>query len=76
MAGKYDEKCDIWSAGIIMHILLVGNHPFEGVSDNDIYDNCFCMKCTFIDNLKCKFENLRIKNKRRKQLEVESLEHR
>jgi calcium-dependent protein kinase len=36
--GKYDEKCDIWSAGIIMHILLVGNHPFDGVSDNDIYD--------------------------------------
>jgi serine/threonine protein kinase len=36
--GKYDEKCDIWSAGIIMHMLLVGNHPFDGVSDNDIYD--------------------------------------
>lgn len=28
--GIYDERCDIWSCGIIMFILLSGTAPFEG----------------------------------------------
>lgn len=27
---NYDEKCDIWSCGILLHILLVGFPPFKG----------------------------------------------
>jgi calcium-dependent protein kinase len=36
---NYDEKCDLWSIGVIMYILLTGEPPFNGENDEEILRN-------------------------------------
>jgi len=36
--GKYDEKCDVWSIGVITFIILCGCPPFNGPNEEDILE--------------------------------------
>ena len=36
LSMNYNEKCDLWSCGVIMYILLSGAPPFGGQTDDEI----------------------------------------
>ena len=56
LVGEYNQKCDIWSVGIILCILLTGQPPFNGPNEAVIYgkirryEYCFTEKWRNISN--------------------------
>ena len=38
LTGKYNEKCDMWSCGVLLYYLLVGKMPFQGKTIEDVLD--------------------------------------
>ncbi len=39
LLDTYNEKCDVWSIGVILFVLLSGTAPFNGVGDDDILES-------------------------------------
>ena len=62
MNKKYNEKCDIWSCGVILYIILSGMPPFNGSNDQDIMKKVRVGKFSFSDacwsNISDKAKNL------------------
>jgi serine/threonine protein kinase len=34
----YGTKCDLWSTGVVLFVLLGGYHPFDGDTEDEIFD--------------------------------------
>eukprot|EP00826_Nyctotherus_ovalis_P041018 TRINITY_DN4086_c0_g3_i1.p1 TRINITY_DN4086_c0_g3~~TRINITY_DN4086_c0_g3_i1.p1 ORF type:complete len:268 (+),score=76.80 TRINITY_DN4086_c0_g3_i1:468-1271(+) len=49
--GSYNEKCDVWSIGVILFILLSGCAPFNGKTDEEIMNNVRKGEYSFKSNL-------------------------
>lgn len=47
---NYDQKCDLWSCGVILYILLCGYPPFNGNSDKEIIQAVLAGKFTVEDD--------------------------
>jgi calcium-dependent protein kinase len=47
LGGSYDHKCDLWSTGVIMYILLCGYPPFQGNSDIEVLQKVTTGKVEF-----------------------------
>ncbi len=45
--NTYNEKCDLWSCGVIMYILISGYFPFEGETEKEIEDNILKYNLSF-----------------------------
>jgi len=56
LKSEYDEKCDIWSIGAIAYILLCGEPPFYGKSNNEIFKKIIHNEINF--NVNGKWKNI------------------
>jgi serine/threonine protein kinase len=37
ITGAYDERADVWSAGVVLYVLLSGRPPFSAGKTEDVF---------------------------------------
>ena len=83
LKNKYDEKCDLWSCGVILFVMLCGEPPFYGEDDDEIYNQILTTDVKFsqsewenISNeAKDLIQKLLTKNYKNRLSAVEALQH-
>ncbi|CAD6224608.1 unnamed protein product [Miscanthus lutarioriparius] len=47
LSGSYSEKVDIWGAGVLLHVLLLGSLPFQGGSLDAVFESIKTVELDF-----------------------------
>ena len=79
----YDEKCDLWSMGVILYVLICSYPPFDGDDDEDILNTVMKGRYKFhspewdgvSDEAKSLIRSLLHRNSRKRPTATQALEH-
>ena len=51
LTNSYNEKCDLWSCGVILYILLCGSPPFYGTCEEEIFNKIISCDYSFTQSV-------------------------